>query len=261
MPKILLAIPAYNCQIQIERVINGLITNPILLNKLDSIIIIDNRSTDGTVEAALAAIKKNNLTNKAHVVVNMQNYGLGGSHKVALAFAIRNDFDYLAILHGDNQAITEETLLLINESELNPASAAILGSRFMIGSKRIGYSKIRTFGNVTLNLLFTLFSGRVTKDLGSGLNLFKVSELKYPTIACLSNSLSFNIELLLYFYSNKKHIKYVPITWIEEDQISNANTIGIGYSALKILGRWRLGLKPGIHLSNTLYQSNIVDSE
>ena len=129
----------------------------------------------------------------------------------------------------------------------------------MGGSKRIGYSKIRTFGNIGLNILFTIISGRVTKDLGSGLNIFKVSELSYPIIAGLSNSLSFNIELLLYFYTNKKNIEYVPITWVEEDQISNANTIGIGFTAVKILARWRLGLKPGVALKNTIYESNLVD--
>lgn len=32
-----------------------------------------------------------------------KNYGLGGSHKVSFNYAIENGFDYVIVLHGDDQ--------------------------------------------------------------------------------------------------------------------------------------------------------------
>ena len=37
------------------------------------------------------------------VLKNRENYGLGGSHKVAFNYAIENNFDYIIVLHGDDQ--------------------------------------------------------------------------------------------------------------------------------------------------------------
>lgn len=238
MPKYLLAIPAYNCEKQITRVLNKLISDEILIEKLDAIIIIDNQSLDSTVQSALDVISGSKFQKKFKVLKNAKNYGLGGSHKVAFLWAKNLNFDYVAILHGDDQALPSDLKPLIRECDLDPSLDAALGSRFMRGSQRIGYSRMRTIGNIGLNSIFTLVTRRLTLDLGSGLNIFSSKKMNIDHIVSFPDSLIFNIQLLLYFFGSRAKIKYVPISWLEEDQISNAKNIKIGMGALNLLAKW-----------------------
>ncbi len=170
--KILVAIPAYQCAPQIARVIEEISQDHQLLNLVDQIVIIDNQSTDDTIAVACQTITTLNLSAKFKIISNLNNYGLGGSHKVAFNLANKENYDYVAILHGDNQAETVELKSLIFRGVRSPDLSAILGARFCRKSHLIGYSKLRIFGNLFLNILYSLVTFRITKDLGSGLNLW-----------------------------------------------------------------------------------------
>jgi len=124
-----------------------------LLSKINKIVIIDNKSTDTTILRAKESIQKLGFEKRVQVIRNSENYGLGGSQKVALLLGHREQYDYVAILHGDNQAVTAELLNLIMQAEDYPNKSSILGARFMPQSKLDGYSYTRTFGNITLNIL------------------------------------------------------------------------------------------------------------
>jgi hypothetical protein len=183
-------------------------------------------------------------SSKFEVVQNDHNYGLGGSHKKALLWAEAMQADYLAVLHGDDQAKTEELGDLIQEAEKHPEASAILGSRFQMRSRRRGYSFARVLGNVGLNILYSAICGRSTKDLGSGLNLFRMSDLSDHRFLSFSDGMTFNIDLLLDYFSKGSVIRYFPISWSETDQKSNANAIRVGVTALQCLFQWRLGVGP-----------------
>lgn len=234
--RIFVAIPCFNCEKQIPRVLAGF--DEQLCKRIEKIVVIDNRSTDSTVDAASKAIKNLNLNN-IEIIQNDENYGLGGSHKVAFLYAEREDADYIAILHGDNQAKTEELSNLLNVVEANPNLAAVLGSRFMFDSTLEGYSFIRTWGNIGLNVLYTLLTLRTTKDLGSGINLFRLEDLHDHRYLGFSDQFTFNIDLLLDYYTKGTSMQFVPITWLETDQISNAKTFHVGWIALKTVLQWR----------------------
>ena len=90
--KILLFIPAYNCEKQLIRVLESIKGEP--EEYFQRIIVVNNRSTDDTENAALE-FKKNNPGLDVRVLRNRENYGLGGSHKVAFNYAVENGFDYV----------------------------------------------------------------------------------------------------------------------------------------------------------------------
>jgi hypothetical protein len=46
--------------------------------------------------------------------------------------------------------------------------------------------------------------------------------------------LTFDAHFLLYTLSHRARIKYFPITWREEDQISNAKVVRQGFIILKL---------------------------
>jgi len=62
----------------------------------------------------------------------------------------------------------------------------------MRGSKLQGYSKFRTFGNKVYDFLFSLGCRYKVYDLGSGLNMYKVSILRDKFYIKYKDNLIFN---------------------------------------------------------------------
>jgi dolichol-phosphate mannosyltransferase len=236
--KVLVGIPAYRCAPQIGRVIDGF--DQKLLERLEKVIVIDNQSPDDTIEAAKKAIAKTG-SDKFEVWRNDNNYSLGGTHKVAFLAAEKLGCDYVAILHGDDQARTEELGHLLDRAEERPEIDGWLGCRFCRKSRLVGYDWKRIWGNRVLNWVYTILTGRRTKDLGSGLNLYKLSALKDHHYLGFADSMTFNFELLLDLYSKHLKLRFVPITWTEEDQVTNARNFKVAWTALKNLWAWRTG--------------------
>jgi len=235
---VLIAIPAYNCAKQLPRVLDEI--DEKLASRVAEIAVIDNGSPDETVAAALAYKKTGRLKN-LHVYQNLNNYNLGGTHKVAFLKAERDGLTHVLILHGDNQAKSDEGNLLIDFAEAHPGQQTVLGSRFSKGSTLIGYDAKRIYGNKVLNLIYTIVTLRSCKDLGSGLNLFALKDMEKRTYLEFADKLTFNFELLLDLIKRKVNFAYHPITWREEDQVSNARNWNIFRTALVNLFEWRFG--------------------
>ncbi len=242
----MLFIPTYNCSTQITRVLTKL--KEAELNLVDEILIIDNASQDETVSSinkVLSDPKWPICGRKVTLIKNPKNMGLGGSHKIAFDYGQSGQFEFCVILHGDDQARLADFLALLNDDELRKLDL-LLGARFMPGSRRINYSQIRTIGNMTLNFLCSLLAGRKIFDLGgSGLNLFRLSSLPSGKESYLSfpDDMTFHILLLLSSLRMKRRIKFTPIQWIEEDQVSNVKVFRQGLQVLKILAVWYFGMK------------------
>lgn len=239
--KVLVIIPTFNCEKQIVRVLDEFSRE--LIDQVHLVAILDNRSTDSTKINALKKIQLMN-TAKFSIFENEQNYNLGGSQKVGFTKAIDEEYDYIAVLHGDNQAKSLELLDLISFAKINSEVEVIMGSRFMKASTLSGYSLIRTIGNKFINRIYSIITKKPIFDLGSGLNLYKVSGLKKLNYQNCSDGLTFNMDLLLEIISNKLITRYIPISWREEDQVSNAKIFNIGFIVLSNLFKWKLGLKP-----------------
>lgn len=235
--KTVLAIPAYNCAPQLKRVLASI--DDELAARFSDILVIDNISPDNTAKTALAFKPK---IKNLHVFRNMDNYSLGGSHKAAFLYAEQIAATHVAILHGDDQAVARELHQLLDIAAAQPELDAVLGSRFMRGSKLQGYDWKRIAGNRTLNVAYTVLTGRRCRDLGSGLNLFKMEAFKDHVYLEFADKLTFNFELLLYLLGKRSQITFHPITWRETDQVSNARNFNIAKTALINLFRWRLGL-------------------
>ena len=108
--KILLFIPGYNCENQITKVLDQL-TEPVM-KYISEVIFVNNRSTDDT-EKKVLQYKEEHKKLPLHVLRNNDNYNLGGSHKVAFDYAKSNKFDYVIVLHGDNQGEISDILPIL----------------------------------------------------------------------------------------------------------------------------------------------------
>jgi glycosyltransferase involved in cell wall biosynthesis len=227
---ILLFIPVYNCSNQVERLVTKL--SHLDLTVIEEIIFVDNLSSDNTLQSIILATQ--NINNKVSIFQNKVNVSLGGSLKNAFLYSIANSFDYVAILHGDDQAEPKNLLTVIND--LNYYNFDLnIGSRFKPGSKLIGYSPIRNIGNRLMNIMASLITLSRINDLIAGINMFKVDFLKTVPFLEFPNDLTFDAHLLLASIKRKGKINYFNITWTESDQISNAKIFKQGVKILKIL--------------------------
>ena len=229
--KILLFIPAYNCEKQIGRVLGQL--DESVMKYITETVVINNLSTDDTENAVIRFIEKHPDI-PVKLLRNNENYGLGGSHKSAFAYAKANGFDYVIVLHGDDQGDIHNLLPLLKKGIYKKYDCC-LGARFMNGSKLEGYSKFRTFGNVVYNLLFSAVTKRRVLDLGSGLNMYRVDLLENEYYKKFPDNLMFNYCMILAVDYYKQKICFFPITWREDDQVSNVKMFHQAVTVLKML--------------------------
>lgn len=238
--KILLFIPMYNCEKQIVRVLNQLTDE--VCSYLTEVLIINNRSTDRGEEVVQEYLTKRKLPVKTRLLRNDENYGLGGSHKVAFQYAMDHGFDYACVLHGDDQGDISN-ILPYWKNKLYRKYDCFLGARFMKGSSLQGYSAFRTFGNVVYDLLFSIGCGKNIYDLGSGLNMYKVNILKNHFYLKYKDNLMFNYCMIMGSSYYKHKIRFFPIIWREDDQVSNVKMVNQAVTVLKLLGSFVVNKK------------------
>jgi dolichol-phosphate mannosyltransferase len=230
--KILLFIPTYNCEIQIERVLSSIIGAKVR-EKIDGLLIIDNQSQDKTLEIAQKRLVEIDLKD-VRLFRNKFNYSLGGSHKVAFQLALESGYTHLISLHGDDQADVNDLKKVLGLIE-SDSYDMILGSRFMKDSQVKGYSVLRKIGNHLLNWLVSLRMLKQISDLGSGLNAFSSTFMKDSFFSNCSDGLTFNNHLILCDSNRNRRRVFFPISWKEEDQVSSAKIFLQGFEILKLI--------------------------
>ena len=251
--KNLLFIPMYNCKKQIVRVLDKIDDNNV--KYFTEIIIVNNRSTDNGEEVVKKYLKKRNFSIPVKLFRNDSNYGLGGSHKVAFNYAISNSFDYVTVLHGDDQG-SINNIIPVLESKEYLKHDCMLGSRFMKGSKLQGYSKFRTFGNRVYNVIFSIGLLKKISDLGSGLNMYSTKMLKSKFYLKFPDKLTFNCYMLLAANYYKHDIKFFPIVWREDDQVSNVKMFSQAMTTLGLVFKYIF--RRGKYIKSEL-RDNIVE--
>lgn len=237
LPRILVFIPAYRCEAQVTRVLDQF--DDRVQRFIDTVIVVDNRSPDNTLEAAVERGRARLTRTRFIGWRNDDNYGLGGSHKAAFRYAIDNGFDHLVVLHGDDQADIRDLVPQLESGAYRDVDC-LLGARFMPGSRLLGYSWVRTFGNRVYNQLFSLAVMRRVFDLGSGLNMYRLAAYRDFYYKTFPDDLTFNYVMLLASFSARQRIRFFPISWREEDQRSNVKLFRQAAKVLRLLGTFVL---------------------
>lgn len=260
MKKILLFIPMYNCEKQITRVLNQL--DDEIQSYLSEVVIVNNRSTDNGETVVKEYLENTKMKIPVSLLCNKENYGLGGSHKVAFDYAIKNDFDYIIVLHGDDQGHINNLLPYLKNHEYEKWDC-LLGARFKKGAVLDGYSAFRTFGNRVYNLLFSIVVHKRIYDLGSGLNMYSTEILKDKFFIKYKDNLMFNYCMILGSAYYKHRIEFFPIRWSEDDQVSNVKMMNQAVIVLKLLGSYMINKGKFVkeeHRDNTsfTYEAEVV---
>lgn len=239
--KVLVCIPCYNCAPQISRILEKLQSSKVV--SIADILIVDNCSVDDTREkimSSLASIQMP-IRNKFKFIKHKKNYGLGGTFKTFYENALNKSYDYIALFHGDDQASIQDLETMIDMT-LTEQIDCIFGARFKPPTRLHNYSKVREIGNRLINLIYSIFLRKPIYEIGSGLNVYRVSSLPGDEIPFYPDHIAFDINLLFHFLGKKTNYKtkFHSIAWYEADQKSNADNLKVGAQVLIMLGRYLL---------------------
>lgn len=154
MLKVLIIIPAFNEEGNIEKVVNNLIEN---FPQYDYLIVNDG-SVDETKQICI-----NNRYRVINLVVNM---GIGGAVQTGYRYAKDNNYDIAVQIDGDGQhdvAFLEEMLHPIENGQAD----VVIGSRF-VEKEGFQSSGVRRIGINFLSILGKILTGVRVKDITSG---------------------------------------------------------------------------------------------
>ena len=230
--KILIFVPAYNVEKQILRVLKKIPFEK-LSNCFLRILIIEDNSKDNTrqvIDDYLKLIKNSELF---HVIKNEKNNGYGGVQKIAFNHAIKNNFDYVIMLHGDAQYEPEKLPEFVSNL-LDTDVDAIFGSRFINPKEPLknGMPINRYFGNRAVTFIQNLIVGTKMTEFHSGYRSFKINVLKKINFQKYSNDFYFDSEIIVQMAKKKFLIKEIPIATIYGDEVSNLKPIKYGINVL-----------------------------
>jgi glycosyltransferase involved in cell wall biosynthesis len=217
--KILIFIISYQASYRLKKVFN-LIEFKKLRNYKVKILISDDNSSDDTLKIAKEIYKKN----KSLVILkdNKKRLNYGGNIKSCLNYAIKNNFDYAIMVHGDGQYHPKYILPIIKKLEKNNC-AAVCGSR-MVNKKNAlkGNMPFYKFvGNIFLTKLFNVIYSTNFTDCHTGYWIYNFKYIKKNILSNLTNTFNFDNQMRINLIKNRQKIKEIPIKTIYGNERSS----------------------------------------
>ena len=201
MHKVSVVIPTYNEGENIEALLRILTVD----FKFNEIIIVDDGSTDGTIDI----IKKFKLSNPNIILIERGiKKGLGSALREGFLFS---KSDYIVTMDADlshNPYEIPKFLSKIGEAHI------IVGSRHLKDSKIIGWNAYRYFIHTVANLLGRTLLMINCSDITSGFRFYKRDSILNIIKYTKSKGFSFQIEVLYIAKKLNYKISEVPIAFI-----------------------------------------------
>jgi glycosyltransferase involved in cell wall biosynthesis len=214
----LIFIVAYNAERTIQQVLRRI---PAALSRYDTeILVIDDSSSDATVDRASVFERGDQLPFRLTVLFNPVNLGYGGNQKVGFQYAIRNRFDFVALVHGDGQ-YAPECLPELMEPLVAGEAEAVFGSRMMRkrDALRGGMPLYKYVGNRILTVFQNRLLGSDLSEFHSGYRLYSVNALKRVPFELNANGFHFDTDIIIQLLRAGMRIKELPIPTYYGDEI------------------------------------------
>lgn len=158
MKKVLIIIPAYNEELNIEKTVNRVIKYSKKSKNDINYIVINDGSTDNTLQVC--------LNNNYNVIDLINNLGIGGAVQTGYKYAYYNDYDVAIQFDGDGQHDEKYIDKLVDE--IDKGKDFVIGSRFVSNLSKFRSSGIRRIGIRILSLTIKICTGRKIYDPTSG---------------------------------------------------------------------------------------------
>ena len=228
----LIFMPAYNVEKKILLVLK-IIPKNIFNDNFITILIIDDCSKDNTKYIVEEYLKASPDSNTIQLIKNEKRLGYGGVQKVAFRYAIKNNFDYVIMLHGDGQYAPEKIPEFI-DNLLNNKVDAVFGSRLINpgGALKGGMPIYKFIGNKVLTFIQNLILGSSMSEFHSGYRSYKISALKKINFEKNTNDFHFDSEIIIQMLKSNLVIKEIAIPTFYGDEVSHLKSVPYGINVL-----------------------------
>ncbi len=228
--------PAYNAESTLERTLSDLPSESV-----DEIILVDDCSSDGTVELA----RRLGLT----VIEHRRNQGYGGNQKTCYRHALLRGADNVVMVHPDYQYDSRVVDIAVKLLNLDICDC-ILGSRIRTRREALagGMPAYKYVANRALTTIENISLGQNIGDFHSGFRAYRRSVLETIPFERNSDDFVFDSE----FLAQAVHFGFrigdipVPVRYFDEaSSICFRRSVTYGTATLMTLARYwshRLGL-------------------
>lgn len=212
------------------------------------VLVVDDASKDRTFEIG-REYQQAHPEIRLTVLRNEFNQGYGGNQKVGYAYAIKEGFDFVAMVHGDGQYAPEELPNLVKPLR-DGAADAVFGSRMIsrFGALKGGMPLYKYVGNKILTFAQNAMLGTRLSEFHSGYRVYSVEALKQIPFLLNSNVFHFDTEIIIQLLNAKQRILELPIPTYYGEEISRVN--GMKYAKDVMVAT----LQNLAHRSGVLYQ-------
>ena len=182
--KIIVILPAYNAEKTLEKVYNE-----IPFDIVDEVVLVDDQSTDATVNVA----KRLNIKN---IIQHSKNKGYGGNQKTCYDKAIALEADIIVMLHPDYQ-YTPKLMHSMCYLIVNDLYDVVLGSRILgNGALEGGMPLYKYLANRVLTFFQNIMMGQKLSEYHTGYRVFDAKVLKSINYSKNSDDFVFDNQAL-----------------------------------------------------------------
>lgn len=207
--KVLVIVPAYNEESNIEKVVNDIQTNAV---DVDYVVI-----NDGSKDHTLDILKRNHY----NYIDSICNLGLFGAVQTGFRYSLENDYDCAIQFDGDGQHLAKYIPLLVDE--IANGNDIVIGSRFVNEKKPIS---ARMLGSRLISTSIKIVTGKNIKDPTSGFRAYNRSCIKEYALGMNNPP---EPDTLVYMLKKGKKVKEIQVQMKDresgESYLNLTNTI------------------------------------
>ena len=222
--KIIVVLPAFNAEKTLEKTLNQ-----IPFDIVDDIILVDDYSSDNTIDIA----EKYGLK---HIHKHTSNLGYGANQKTCYEKALELNADIIIMLHPDYQ-YTPKLIHSISYIIANEVYPVVLGSRILgKGALKGGMPHYKYFFNRLLTLFQNIIINEKLSEYHSGYRGFSAEVLKKINFKNNSNDFVFDNQLLTQIFMKNFEIGEItcPTKYFKEaSSINFKRSVKYGLGCIK----------------------------
>lgn len=241
--KIIVVLPAYNAGRTLEKTYNE-----IPFDIVDEVILVDDCSTDNTIEIA-------NRLGINHIISHDKNIGYGGNQKSCYNKALELGAHIVIMLHPDYQ-YTPKLIYPMSSMIAEGIYPVVLGSRILgKGATRGGMPLYKYFFNRVLTFIQNILIGQKLSEYHTGYRAFSADVLKDIRFLANSDDFIFDNEMLSQIFMKGYEVAEITCPTVYSKETSSINlskSIVYGFGVLRVsimhrLHKWRI-VKSKIYL-------------
>jgi glycosyltransferase involved in cell wall biosynthesis len=226
--KVVVVLPAYNAALTMEKTIAE-----IPMNVVDELVLVDDNSTDNSIEVAQRLGIK-------HIIQHKVNRGYGGNQKSCYDKALELNADIIIMLHPDYQ-YTPKLLLAMVSVIGNDLYKVVFGSRILgKGALKGGMPLYKYVANRFLTLVQNALMNQKLSEYHTGYRAYHKEVLEKINYQQNSDDFIFDNEMVAQIFYNGFEIAEItcPTKYFKEASSINLNrsiTYGLGVLKVSVL--------------------------